>query len=756
MVTDAQIAELNAAISHEDDTFRQAAVAVIVGDADTLAKLLAVDPRLATQSSKSEHGATLLHYVSSNAIEDALQLHPASIYNQLQELDATDKADQRDELILRIENIIRALVAAGADPDQLANAYGGGNGATPINWLVSSGHPHLAGATARLTSVFCECGARPDGVDQDSSPLLTAIAFGVIEAAGPLVQAGCKVDNIILAAIVGDRDKLRSLLANRDQHDPEVLSRCQQKWLPVPTDFSMACQWALVLGSMCGKVDCVRELLDAGVDINALPKISHMTGGPLHTACFSGQNDVIDLLIERRADPTVLDPRYQGTPLDWARQAGKIASMMKVGNYRAQYVRDSLQDGAIDEFLAAVRSGDVAAARSMVEGGELTKEQLDAPWFDFDAPAVVAVKRDLDSLDCLVAAGADINQKSLWWAGGYGVLHDVDAATAEPLLERGAKLDAWSAASLGNYDALVALIEADPGLVNARGPDGQTALHSAKSVEIAEYLADQGADLNRRCFDHNSTPLQYAIKDRPEVARALVDRGADVDLIAACALGKLDLVRGLLAENPGAIEICVERKWLPSPAADHIYSWALGWYQTAHQIASRFGHAQVVEFLMSNSPPPVKLLNACLLGDAGLAKEVAANASESGPMPVSVSAHLAHAARNNKVNQVALLLKHRFPVDATGQHGATALHWAAFHGNVDMAKAILKHSPPLEVRDPDFQCTPLEWARQGCVAGWHRETGKFPEVAAVLLAVGCKAGDHWKPTGIAAFDAVFS
>lgn len=756
MPTDVQLAELHAAVSHEDEAFGHAAVAVVVGNADRLVELLAVDPSLATQASKSEHGATLLHYVSSNAIEDALQRHPASVYKRLQVLDATNKAAERETLISNVENIILALVAAGADADQLASAYGGGSGATPINWLVSSAHPHAAGVTARLTRVFCECGARPDGVSEDSSPLLTAVGFGVTVAVAPLLKAGCKVDNVILAAIVGDRDKLKSLLANRDQHDPAALSRCQQEWLPVPTDFSTASQWALVLGAMCGQVDCVRELLESGADIDALPKISHMTGGPLHTACLAGQVDVIDLLIERGANPTVRDPRYSGMPVDWARQAGDVAAMMKVGNYRAQFVRDSLRSEAVDEFLAAVRRGDVAAARKIVEAGKLTIEQLNAPWFDFDAPAVVAVKHSLDSLDCLIAAGADINQKSLWWAGGYGVLHDVDATTAQPLTDRGAKLDVWSAASLGNYDALVAIVKEDPSGVNARGPDGQTALHSAKSVEIAKYLIDQGADVNRRCFDHNATPIQYAIKDRMEVASELVNRGSEVDLLAACALGESDLVRDLLAGNPGAIAICVDRNWFPSLAADHIYSWVLGWYQTAHQVAAAFGHGELVTELMAKSPPPVKLLNACLLGDESLAVEVAASASAFGPVPVSVAAHLSHAARNNEVKQVALMLEHGFPVDATGQHGATALHWAAFHGNVSMAETILKHSPPREIRDPDFNCTPLQWARQGCVAGWHRDSGKFPEVATVLLAAGCEGGTNWKPTGNAAFDAVFS
>ena len=55
---------------------------------------------------------------------------------------------------------------------------------------------------------------------------------------------------------------------------------------------------------------------------------------------------------------------------------------------------------------------------------------------------------------------------------------------------------------------------ADPQLVHARGGDGQTPLHFASTVEIAEYLLDQGADIDARDVDHVSTPAQYMVKAR--------------------------------------------------------------------------------------------------------------------------------------------------------------------------------------------------------------------------------------------------
>jgi len=68
---------------------------------------------------------------------------------------------------------------------------------------------------------------------------------------------------------------------------------------------------------------------------------------------------------------------------------------------------------------------------------------------------------------------------------------------------------------------------------------------------------------------------------------------------------------------------------------------------------------------------------------------------------------VADAARNNETAVVRSMLKVGLPVDARGQHGATPLHWAAFHGNCEMVKEILPFGPPLEATDADFTGTPL-------------------------------------------------
>jgi ankyrin repeat protein len=97
---------------------------------------------------------------------------------------------------------------------------------------------------------------------------------------------------------------------------------------------------------------------------------------------------------------------------------------------------------------------------------------------------------------------------------------------AAPLIERGAIVDVHGAAHLGMLDRLEELVGRDPSLVHARGGDGKTPLHWASTVEVAGCLLDRGAEIDARDVDHESTPAQYLVRDAPDVARLLVERGA--------------------------------------------------------------------------------------------------------------------------------------------------------------------------------------------------------------------------------------
>src|SRR5437016_4558197 len=202
---------------------------------------------------------------------------------------------------------------------------------------------------------------------------------------------------------------------------------------------------------------------------------------------------------------------------------------------------EQLKHQAKELLKKAFQANDAPLFRKLLERYPEIKAKINEPIGPFDSPAITHV-RSREMLDVLLNAGADINAKSRWWAGGFGLLHGADAALAAYAVERGAIVDVHAAARLGLLDRLHVLVSTDPALVHARGGDGQTPLHFASTVDVAEYLLDHGADTEARDVDHYSTPAQYMIKDRQSVVRCLIRHGCKTDILMAAALGDADLV----------------------------------------------------------------------------------------------------------------------------------------------------------------------------------------------------------------------
>jgi hypothetical protein len=135
----------------------------------------------------------------------------------------------------------------------------------------------------------------------------------------------------------------------------------------------------------------------------------------------------------------------------------------------------------------------------------------------------------------------------------------------------------------------------------------------------------------------------------------------------------------------------------------------------------------------------VRLIEACWLGDEAALQALRANPPAlSSRLPAGDKRQVAHAARNNETAVVRAMLKAGLPVGAQGQHNATPLHWAAFHGNPEMIRAILPYDPPLEVTDSDFNATPLGWGIHGSSEGWYQQTGDYAGVVDALIAAGAR------------------
>ncbi len=123
--------------------------------------------------------------------------------------------------------------------------------------------------------------------------------------------------------------------------------------------------------------------------------------------------------------------------------------------------------------------------------------------------------------------------------------------------------------------------------------------------------------------------------------------------------------------------------------------------------------------------------------------------------PSNATRLVADAARNNKTAAVEAMLDRGFPVTATSQHGAMPLHWAAWHGNPDMVRAVLRHHPPLDARDRDHDGTAMGWLIHGAIGGWKGiSTGQHDQCAPLLLEAGLTVDEAELPTGHDALDRV--
>src|SRR5262245_55840492 len=222
----------------------------------------------------------------------------------------------------------------------------------------------------------------------------------------------------------------------------------------------------------------------------------------------------------------------------------------------------------------------------------------------------------------------DLQAVSEWWASGLHT-REVDPQVARTLVERGATLTVHAAAGIGLTDHLARMLDADPSLIDAKGCDACTPLHFARDVATARLLLDRGARIDARDEDHESTPVQWLIRDAPDVVRFLLDRGAAPDIFLATALGDPDLVARLIDANPSCVACRIGR--LPEfPPIGHkgrggtIYQWTLAFNSYAHQIALLKGHTDVFDLLWARSDDTTRLLVSCVLARRADAEAIAA------------------------------------------------------------------------------------------------------------------------------------
>lgn len=408
-----------------------------------------------------------------------------------------------------------------------------------------------------------------------------------------------------------------------------------------------------------------------------------------------------------------------------------------------------------EQFDHAVREGNAEIVRALLVRHEELRTGINEPRFDFDSPAIHQAKKHLPVVDALLEHGADINARSKFWAGGFGILEwNLSLDEARPLIARGAKITVWAAAGLGLIDELRAILHDHPEMARERGGDGKTALHCAATPDIAELLIEHGADVNARDTDHGATPLQYLIADEA-TCRLLIERGAEPDIFVAARLGDPLLVRKCLQKNPSHAEAHVGHPPFTAPGG-HIYIWSLG-QPTPAETARHFDHGAIADLILSLASPRARLLDALWCADRERVNlELAQHPALVSELEPGDHALVAEAAWGHRLESIRLMLELGFNPHARTVHQSTPLDRASFHGYADIVALLLKMDPqpPLTLKN-EFGGMPLGACIYGSMHGWN--TGHPQDhvrTAQLLLDAGAAIDPAWLPTGNDDIDVV--
>jgi hypothetical protein len=253
---------------------------------------------------------------------------------------------------------------------------------------------------------------------------------------------------------------------------------------------------------------------------------------------------------------------------------------------------------------------------------------------------------------------------------------------AEESIERNLPedIDIFTACSLAKLERVEALLQRDPELIGARGPEGATPLHFAvgdrvevlareqgiEPTAIAALLIERGADINAIDLCHGASVLRWSGTDRP-MGRFILKHGPVLDVFEAAEVGDLRRMSELLDANP-----------------------ALAHARTSSRD------------LMGGANTP--LHRACWQDQAG-------------------AAHL--------------LLDRGADIEAVdGDHGATPLIYCAWRANFETARLLLDRGANLEGTNK-YGETALKIAQMGAANGlkahgWARPADKYPSLLQLL------------------------
>ncbi|KAL5017010.1 hypothetical protein ScPMuIL_006599, partial [Solemya velum] len=416
------------------------------------------------------------------------------------------------------------------------------------------------------------------------------------------------------------------------------------------------------------KLIIAERLIDLGVNPNEHAKDNRTA---LHYAASYGKDDMVKLLLNRKADPSIAGGPKDQLPLHLAcaRPTGAITivqALLRASGKDGRLVTD--KDGAIPLFLAA-EGGNVTVCKDLL--AQQTLPQLKMQKQD-NGDAVLHIacrRRDLDLVKILLDSGSPIDLQNFdghtslhiaAWEGDEHIVKYLYQMKACPNLpDKFERSPVHIAAERGHTNIVELLIEKFKASVSARTKDGSTLIHIAALCghpETAMAFLKKGVPLHMPNKSGAICLHAAATRGHNAVVKALLQKGAPVDaktkdgytaLHLAVEYGKPHVVQTLLGFG-AQVELkggeCQE---------------------TSLHIAARTEEGEKCAEILTKSGANVNATK------------------DNGETAIHI------AARHCQFKMVETLLEEGADPTQQSKIGETALHIAVRHCHLDVARAIL-------------------------------------------------------------------
>jgi ankyrin repeat protein len=500
---------------HLDPNVKDVVDACLVGDRDRLRALLDKHPEAANPS-----------WVADYQPQESAE-RPEIPNDSIPLFTVSDGVFSGSNRLGNEGDLARDLLQAGADPNLIGQ---------PLEGAMSYNCP-------RVVEALIE-----GGVDVDAPAPGVMMAYGMLfgftECCELLANAGAQID-LRFAAGLGQLDRMAEfvtetgLTSDPGLADPYVRYSVEQGGPSVRAERTddVVLGQALLYACLHGRFDAADWLLQRGADVNAVVRGTDVDATVLHrlvsghfgaTATVeqveAARRPMIEWLLERGADPSIVNAVHDPTVVQWARHNGReqTASWLEKsssdGPYheRGSYMPVDNQRGSVESAISTIDSiveTSDADALDRFLSDDPTWRSRQAKWKgsrrETDLLTHVASLGVTDLVDVLLAheVQSQVNIPSVF----YSCLQSGQLAIADRLFEH-------CAVEIHHLQEHLYQLTED------------------LNVEGVRWLLQQGANPDYRRAGIRWTPLHNALhtypallKERQEICRLLVEAGADHD-----------------------------------------------------------------------------------------------------------------------------------------------------------------------------------------------------------------------------------